>query len=572
MFSRVFHATGPHAKDAEGVREVSDASHDWPYDRDPRDRPDGVRKINEQTRLAEIYAGRGPQPGPPSSLYVIAALTEQILHHVIEQLIFVGLAFLKLGIGFSIATIVLNLRETGTRALESLEKAGVGNGPLQMRPPWFAKFPFFLVAGFAIVLFFFALTGLWVWNEISPLGDQMKWRMTLEAIIKPGKMIGTALLLLGIGSGLATIVLNLRMQARVLPKLLVGAVKRAREGSVAIPSPKELVPRGPFAPLIGGFVVVLTADVPIAALLAWNRFANLTTAGWASPAAETLDVVLEHWIESYILFGIATMLTGIGLWLLTILRSLMLQRLTFGQGLSEASGRPVPLAPSAPRPLKLIPILLGLGLGIVVLALGLTAVWIQAGVSAVATSDRAVAVADHVWEAFIKPFKFAGLAVVMLGIGVALGVIVVNLQLVAMMLPGVFAALNQIAQGKRPEPLEMKPLPFMSLFPKRLFLGIVVGVIVVVTATFPLSFPLRIGTFDTFLGANLTADLAAQAAFSLERTLEHLILPYKLLGLAVIFFAIGRFFTTIVGFVRARKAIVIEGVESVVANLRATSA
>ncbi len=523
----------------------------------------GWRELNEQARLGEIFAGRGPPS--PSPRYLAAAQLDQALHHIIEQLIFVGLAALKLGIGFSIAVIVLHLRETGLRSLEAFRKAGTVSEMAPPKEPWFTKFPRFLIAGFIIVVAFFLLSFLWVYNEYVPLGDQVTTRMTLEAIIKPGKMIGTALLLLGIGSGLATIVMNLRMQAHALPSLAAAAARRRMVSPADIIPPGEVVPRKLFIPLHLGFAVVFSAYVPVAAILAWNRATNLTSAGWASTASESLEVILEHWIESYILIGISILLFGIGFWLLAIIRNLQLQRERFMGALAGLSGSKPGPEPAPLRAAKMVRGFLAFGLAIVFLALGLTVVWIGAGLQAVQTGSLSAIVADHEWEAFIKPFKFAGVALVFVGIGLALSVIVITLQMISMALPGVFARFNEAAQGRKPKPLEMAPVDPMKLFPKKLFMGILAGFAVMVTATFPLAWPLRVDTFGVFLGANLVTNGAAQAAFSLERTLEHLILPYKLTGLAIIFFAIGRYFTTIIGFVRARKAIVTEGVSSIAA-------
>ncbi len=529
----------------------------------------GWRQLNEQARLAEIFAGRGPSS--PSPTYVAAAQLEQALHHIIEQLIFVGLAFLKLAIGFSIAVIVLHLKETGLRGIGAFHKAGVVSSPPPMAEPWFTKFPKLLLAGFSVVVFFFLLSFVWVYNEYVPLGDQLTTRMTLEAIIKPGKMIGTALLLLGIGSGLATIVYNLRMQAHALPRLSVAAARR-KKVSLAELMPPGAFPRKPFVPLFLGFAIVITAYVPVAALLAWNRYANLSSAGWSSVGAESFEVILEHWIESYVVAGVAILLLGIGSWLLAILRNLRAQREQFMAALADLSGTKAGPTASPPRSIITVRALLGIGLGIVLLSLGFTVVWIGAGLQAVQTGAPSAVLADHVWEAFVKPFKFAGLAFIFLGIGVALSLIVVNLQMISMVLPGVFARFGDAARGRSPKPLDQPAVRPMDLFPKRLFMGILAGFAVVVTATVPLAWPWRIGTFPVFLGANLGSDVAAQAAFSLERVLEHLILPYKLTGLAIIFYSIGRYFTTIIGFVRARKAIVTEGVESVAAYVNASPA
>lgn len=524
------------------------------------------RQANEQVLLSEIFAGRGPTN--PSGTYLAAAQLEQALHHIIEQLIFVGLAALKVGIGFSIAVIVLNLRETGRRSLEAFRGAGVVASLPTVRQPWFTKFPKFLIAGFIIVLAFFLLSGIWVYNEYVPFGDQLTTRMTLEAIIKPGKMIGTALLLLGIASGLATIVMNLRMQSHALPKLLVAATRRRTASTSELSVPQGAVPRTLLVPVLLGFAIVISAYMPVAAVLAWNRATNLTSAGWATVSAASLEVILEHWIESYILAGITIILAGIGLWLLEIIRNLRRQREGFLEAYGELSGSTPGVSPHLPRPIAMVRALLAVGLAIVLLALGLTAIWIGAGLEAVSTGAQSAVVADHQWEAFVKPFKFVGLALLFLGVGLALSLIVVHLQMVAMVLPGLFARFSDALRGRSVSPFESPAVDPMKLFPKKLFAGIIAGVVIVITAMIPLSWPLRIETFATFIGANLGTDLVARAALSLERALEHLILPYKLAGLAVIFLTIGRYFTTIVGFVRARKAIVSEGVAAIVANLK----
>ncbi len=521
----------------------------------------GWRELNEQALQAQVYAGRGPLS--PSQAYLDAARVEQVLHHIIEQLIFVGLAALKLAIGFSIAVIALHLKETGLKSVSAFHKAGVASDVPAMNELWFTRFPKILIAGFATVLFFFLLSFVWVYNEIVPLGDQLTTRMTLEAIIKPGKMIGTGLLLFGIGAGLATIVRNLKIQIHALPNLITAAVQRKKSEASDIVPPAGEFPRRAFVPLFLGLAIVVSVYIPVAGVLAWNRATNLSSSGWSSVGAESLEVILEHWIESYILAGITILLVGIGLWLLEIIHSLGEQRQRFMGTLQDLThSKPGP-APAPPKALKMVPALLIVGLSIVLLSLLFTAVWIGAGLQAVETRARSEVVADHEWEAFVKPFKFAGLAVVFLGVGIALSLIVVNLQMISMALPGLFARFNELVQGRAPKPLDLSPPDPMTLFPKRLFAGVLVGFAIVVTATVPLAWPFRIGTFDVFIGLNLTTDAAAQAASSLERSLEHLILPYKLAGLAVIFFSIGRYFTTIIGFVRGRKAIVTEGVGAI---------
>ncbi len=109
----------------------------------------GWRELNEQALQTQVYAGQGPPS--PSQAYLDAARLEQVLHHIIEQLIFVGLAALKLAIGFSIAVIALHLKETGLKGVGAFHKAGVVSGVPAMNEPWFTRFPKILIAGFAVI-------------------------------------------------------------------------------------------------------------------------------------------------------------------------------------------------------------------------------------------------------------------------------------------------------------------------------------------------------------------------------------------------------------------------------------
>ena len=70
-----------------------------------------------------------------------------------------------------------------------------------------------------------------------------------------------------------------------------------------------------------------------------------------------------------------------------------------------------------------------------------------------------------------------------------------------------------------------------------------------------------LGNPDTFSGLFKDSFLAVQI---MGATLQ----PWILFGMAVIFFAIGRFFTTIVGFVEARRMIIAEGTEAIAAAMR----
>ena len=95
-------------------------------------------------------------------LFEASQTAEQAIGHTLTVWLFLGLAFLKLGIGFAIATIVGNLRATWRNARGAYASAGVAgaeaDGPTE---PWFGRlFTRFLFAGILVMGFFF-LTMLW---------------------------------------------------------------------------------------------------------------------------------------------------------------------------------------------------------------------------------------------------------------------------------------------------------------------------------------------------------------------------------------------------------------------------
>ena len=100
--------------------------------------------------------------GDRDGLFEAAQTAEQALGHTLTIWFFLGLSFIKLGIGFAIATIVQNLRMTGRLSLSSYASAGLDEAQResdQFEEPWFGRmFTRFLFAGILLLGFFFLLT------------------------------------------------------------------------------------------------------------------------------------------------------------------------------------------------------------------------------------------------------------------------------------------------------------------------------------------------------------------------------------------------------------------------------
>jgi hypothetical protein len=308
---------------------------------------------------------------PSAPGFQAALIRERLFEHTIEQWLLFGLAFLKLGIGSAIATIVLHLSATGRRTVQTLlTNPAVTEEALALAglpQPWFARtfVPLLFLCWVAVALAF----GLTVWWDVNAVSLQrleaagaqqtaayhaaLLLERVLDHIIKRGKFIGTSLLILGIALGLATIVVNLGLQARVLPRFFGRLFGLALGGGDA----RSHIPGRLAALAIAGALVAVSGTVPFAILR--SRFATTAvdeevlgrTASAAYQAALTGERVLEHLIDPWIFLGLAAVLLAINFLLLTIIRWLRVQRSGVGELVEAAAGVAVPLSntPSGQR-------------------------------------------------------------------------------------------------------------------------------------------------------------------------------------------------------------------------------
>jgi hypothetical protein len=177
----------------------------------------GVYRTANQAILSQlIFAG-----DTSSESYRAALTTEAMTLRFLEIIPLFGLGFLKLGIGFAIATIVLNLRATGQSARADFKKAGMKLP--EFTPPFYGRnFVRFLVIGIlletvaVIIMLGWMFTGLRL-IELQFAG-QTNTTAYLQTVIldktfgelaEPLEGLGVALLIGGIAFGLATIITNL---------------------------------------------------------------------------------------------------------------------------------------------------------------------------------------------------------------------------------------------------------------------------------------------------------------------------------------------------------------------------
>ncbi|MFQ5903000.1 MAG: hypothetical protein ACE5JO_04855, partial [Candidatus Binatia bacterium] len=209
----------------------------------------GAYRTANQASLSQLeFAG-----DTDSSAFRAALTTEAVLMRFSEIVPLLGLGFLKLGIGFAIATIVSHLRATGESARASLGKAGLKTA--EMDPPFFARnFPRFLLLGIIIEMVALGVMVGWIFTGLRLIDLEFAGQTgaiafqqvtildgVLGVLAEPIEGLGVAFLIGGISFGLAAIVANLRMQATALPKSLTAL--RSGRNELATLGLSQLIPK-----------------------------------------------------------------------------------------------------------------------------------------------------------------------------------------------------------------------------------------------------------------------------------------------------------------------------------------
>ena len=546
-------------------------------------------------------------------LFKAAQQADQALGHTLTIWFFLGMSFIMLGIGFAIATIVQNLRATGQSFLTAYSAAGVPGTPeAQPAEPWFGRwFTGLMFSGIVLMIFFFLLTLWWDANVLQLVDYQVDGRTSgalyynylmtdgvLGAIIFSGKFLAMGLLIFGILTGLATIIWNLSYQSTALSVLTRRAFGRGLEGVL----PELPRPHLPTALLwLGGAGFALVAiGMPLgfihAGFIGWELGRVFEGSVWALqgdlpliPAPETamrLAGALERIVNPIIFMGLTTLFFTIALLLLNIVRWLRDLREHFGEAVAEASDGVVPV-PVVEGTLFVTKLVVPLAIfGILVMGFfffTMTAVrelnfnnliTLQLAGEPFQSALRF----DRVIAPVIGATRFIGITSIMLAIGLALVTIVVNLRATALLLPTGFSTLITTAQGQLPEEEDLTVYEPMSLAPWNLFFPLAVGAVVAISATLPVVILLaifihrRLGELFAGLGGpNIVSD-RFETAFWATNLFGASWQPWMLAGMRLILFAIGRFFSTVVGFVVARRLIITEGTDAISTAIAPASA
>lgn len=529
-------------------------------------------------------------------LFEASQIADQVLGHTLSVWPFFGLSIIMLGIGFAIATIVGHLRATGQSTLDAYSSAGVaGAEEARFQEPWFGRyFTRFLFAGILVMVFFFLLTLWWDVNLVFLMRAEFDGRTTgaayetylmIERILAPligaGKFLGMGLLIFGILTGLATIIMHLSFQNRAISSLTRRAVGQGNATQEFEP-PRPTIP-GALLNLGTAGLLVMTLAMPLA-------FVRSGFTGWAvarqfdgvvSETAIRVEGILGRTIDPLTNLALGMLFFTIAFLLLAIIHQLREQRQGFGEMVSDLSQGAVPRPVVEPSlwPQRLVAPLAIFGLFVIVFFFfTMTAVrdfnfntllTLQfAGTTGGSMFENALRL-DRMLGPIIGATRFIGIASLMLAIGLALVVIVIHLRATGLLLPMGFSKVISAARGERPEEGDLSLSEPMSLAPWNTLRPHLAGVAIIVSTTLPIVVLHAVsihrmleeqfaglggpgvmsGLFkSSFLGASLYG--ASQ-------------LPWMLFGMGLILFAIGRFFATIVTFVGARRMIIEESTAAI---------
>ncbi len=518
--------------------------------------------------------------------------TETIIQHSTEQILLLAMSLFKLAIGGFIFIIVQNLVATRKYVMSRAEASGVPAGPAPKTPVFAKIFPLLLILGTDIQFFNVGvLMTIWDLNALNILGMQFAGTTSGEAfqsavfvekligsLVVPVEMAGATLMLTGIPLGLATIVTNLRMQGKMLPMILSDIILRkiplqpimaagtTAHGKSSVEMKETaagIAPRGVvmFTMLglllgISGLIIFAPVRAANIATIVSESFSQTMTSA-SLDSLKLLDGIMAITVEQLLFVGLGVVVLAINLFLLQIIKSLRAQRKSFGDTLQSTTGTQLTPLENPLWMTRAALVFASIGFGLMILNF----IFALLADGARIAGDQ---LSNGTFTILTRTVKLSAFGFLLTGVGLSLVSIMVNLQLTARTLPTFFSKLMQFVQtGQRDaEKIEL-PNP-MSLAPWKLFYVILAGAVITILVTVPISL-VEIQSFLTWKTLELGGDTASAAytsALLLDRLIDDTQLPLKLFGMGLMLFGIGRTFSVIVGFVKARRQIISEGFDS----------
>ncbi len=564
-----------------------------------------VRDLNE-LNLTNLLVLGTVSPNPLSGLLGSSAnsarqaiTTETLISHSTEQMLLLAMSLFKLAIGGFIFLIVQQLVATRKYVTSRAKAAGVPGGP-EPKTPLFAKlFPIILVLGTDVQFFNVGvLMSIWDLNALNILNMQFAGASAgaafqsavfieklIGSLVVPVEMAGATLMLAGIPLGLATIVVNLRIQGKMFPMLFSDIMAR-KTGRVTVQpimalgstSQKPITamrsltagvaPKWVVVFTIVGLLLGVSGLIVFAPFRALNQVTivsqtfsqTMTSAALAN--LKLWDGITAVTVEQALFVALGIVVFAINLFLLQIVKALRGQRTFFSESIQKTTGSQIT---PVEKPLWLTRaalIFASIGFGVMILNFIFALVIDNANIAGDSLTAGTISIIS-------RNIKLSAFGFLLTGVGLSLINIMVNLQLTARTLPSFFSKILQFARTGRGDNERVDlPTP-MSLAPWKLFYFILAGSIIMILVTFPLAL-VEVQAFLTWKGA-VVGSAAYSSGVFLDRLLEHSLLPLKLFGLGIALMGVGRTFGVILGFVKARRQLISEGIDSLLAVTQPTN-
>lgn len=551
-----------------------------------------VRDINEPNLTHLLLTGV-----ETGDVYEKAATPDVLVGHSVEQIMLLAMSLLKLGIGGAIFIIVQNLKATGMGVMQAFGSAGIKSP--KMKAPFFEKlFPILLTVGTDVQLVnVLIIMTFWNVNALNlldltadgvtgPAVEQAKFiDGLLGTFIVPIEFFGASLMLTAIPLGLATIVFHLRGQLHLMPMMIQEFLTKKLRFKLAFPiskisklsietMKKMLVPKG----LVMVTLIALLIGISGLVIFSPFRTANFySLANSPTTAAKLIDSVMSITVEQFIFIGLGLMILAINFWLFNItkgLRGFRQFQTDLRSTISDGKRRLID-KPLWTTKLGLVFAVIGF---LFMIANFISAVLFDFNQATVLKLEDAGEKSSAAYQTAIlntitfsilaKYLKFVSFGFLISGVALQLVTIIINLRLTALGLPTALGNLLSFVSSKgRKIKLEDAAVPNpMSLAPWKLVSVIFMGAIIAVSSLIPFGILELTTNLDLkkLELAEQTASDEYQSRFLATRLWSDTLLPYKIAGMGLMLFGVGLTFATIVGFVKARRQIIAEGIDSLV--------
>ncbi len=247
-------------------------------------------------------------------------LSRDIATPLWENWMFIGIGTMLFSIAFWLLAIIKWLRAQRSNLSKAVAESA-GFDVTDIEPPLTItkRVRVLAIIGILWMIMFFGFGVLFATGNIGRYGP----------LVRPGKAIGMALLFIGIGSALLTIVVNLQLTSFMLPgafSKIVSAIKGENVDNASgfsVTDPMSLAPKKLFYGILGGAIIAALGTIPLALIRA------------IVGPSDTLFFIVERMIGTTVALGVGTIFFFIGMFFSTIVTFVSGRRTLISEGVES---------------------------------------------------------------------------------------------------------------------------------------------------------------------------------------------------------------------------------------------